>query len=142
MNGQSNAAKLEQLWDAFDAEGREGAARLLDQVYDPDVEFNPLPAGEAGGRTYRGIDGVIAFFDELNERFSHVRYEPPQFHPVGEELVVVLTRLNGLARDTGLPMRQDLSLVYEFSEGLAHCVTAYETPAEALEAAQRGHAGA
>jgi ketosteroid isomerase-like protein len=56
--------------------------------------------------------------------------------------VVVLTRLAGISRETGHPLRQDLSLVYEFRGGLAWRVTAYETPAEALEAAERGHAGA
>ncbi len=139
---QSNAERLERLWDAFEAEGPEGAGDLIAQVYDQEVEFNPLQAESAGGRTYRGLDGVIAFFGELDEIFSDVRYEPPQFHPVGEDLVVVLTRLIGIARDSGLPMRQDLSLVYEFNDGLAWRVTAYETPAEALEAAQRGHADA
>jgi hypothetical protein len=40
-------------------------------------------------------------------------------------------------------LRQDLSLVYEFNEaGRAQRVTAYEAPAYALEAAQRGHADA
>ena len=142
MSAQSNADKLQRLWDAFDAEGRDGAARLLDQVYDTDVEFNPLPAEEVGGRPYRGLEGVIAFFGELDASFTEVRYDAPQFHQVGEELVVVLTRLVGTARDTGLPLRQDLSLVYEFRSGLAWRVTAYEAPAEALEAAQRGHADA
>jgi hypothetical protein len=36
----------------------------------------------------------------------------------------------------------DLSLVYEFAGGLVRRVTAYESPAEALEAAERGHANA
>jgi ketosteroid isomerase-like protein len=143
MSGQANADKLQGLWDTFDAEGAEGAARMIGEVYDPDVEFNPLQAESAGGRTYRGLDGVIAFFGELDEAFSETHYEPPQFHPVGDDLVVVLTRLVGMARDTGLPLRQDLSLVYEFNEaGRAQRVTAYETPADALEAAQRGHADA
>jgi ketosteroid isomerase-like protein len=143
MTGQGNAEKLQGLWEAFDREGVAGAARLIDKVYDPDGEFNPLPAQEVGGRTYRGLDGVVAFFGELDAAFVDVHYEPPQFHPVGDDLVVVLTRLVGMARDTGLPLRQDLSLVYEFgSGGRARRVTAYATPADALEAAERGHADA
>lgn len=139
---ESNADRLRGLWEAFDNEGPEATARLLDTVYHPDVEFNPLPAGAAGGGIYRGLEGVVAFFGELTESYSDVHYEPPQFHPVGADLVVVLTRLVGVARDSGLPMHQDLSLVYEFEAGLAHRVTAYGTPAEALEAAERGHADA
>ena len=142
MTGEGNAEMLQRLWDTFETEGPKGAGGLIAQVYDPEVEFNPLQTKSAGGRTYRGLDGVIAFFGELDEAFSELRYEPPQFHPAGEDLVVVLTRLVGIARDTGLPVRQDLSLVYEFEGGLAWRVTAYETPAEALEAAERGHADA
>ncbi len=80
---------------------------------------------------------------ELYEDFEEVAYEPPQFHPVGDETVVAFSRLVGLARGTAIPLRQDLPLVYEFDEdGLVRRVTAYESPAEALEAAQRGHADA
>ena len=139
----TNAEKLERLWETFENEGPAATAALVAETFHPDVEFNPLAAGSAGGRTYRGWEGMQAFFGELDEGFDEVRYEPPQFHPVGEDLVIVFTRMVGLARDTALPHRQDLPLVYEFTEdGLVRCVTAYESPAEALEAAERGHADA
>jgi ketosteroid isomerase-like protein len=139
---KTNAQKIELLWDTFDREGFEETAVLIDETFDPDVEFNPLEAGTAGGRTYRGRDGMLAFFGELAGEFADVRFEPVQCHSVGDELVVVFTRMVGTARDSGLPLRQDLSLVYEFAAGLVQCVTAYDTPAEALEAAERGHADA
>ncbi|HEY1356350.1 MAG TPA: nuclear transport factor 2 family protein [Solirubrobacterales bacterium] len=140
---RSNAEKLEALWDAFDQEGAAGAGRMLDQIYDEGVEFNPIATAGVGGTTYRGLDGVLAFFGELDATIESLQYEVPQFHAAGENLVVVLTRIAGIVRETGRPLRQDLSLVYEFGpDGLAHRVTGYETPAEALEAAQRGHADA
>jgi ketosteroid isomerase-like protein len=139
---RSNAEKLRKLYEAFDFGGAEAAGPLLNEIFDSEVEFNPLESAEAGGRTYRGRDGVVAFFGELSEALEGVRYEPPQFHPVGDDLVVVFTRLVGTKRDTAMPMRQDLSLVYEFFDGRARCVTAYDSPAEALEAAERGHADA
>jgi hypothetical protein len=84
-----------------------------------------------------------AFFEELDEDFEEVRYELPQFHPVGDDIVVAFGLMVGIARGNAIPLRQDLPLVYEFTEdGLVRCLTAYETPAEALEAAQRGHADA
>jgi ketosteroid isomerase-like protein len=139
---RSNAEKLRKLYEAFDFGGAEAAGILIDATFDPEVEFNPLDTGAAGGRTYRGRDGMVAFFGELSEALEGVRYEPPQFHPVGDDLVVVFTRLVGTERDTAMPLRQDLSLVYEFAGGLVRCVTAYDSPAEALEAAERGHADA
>jgi ketosteroid isomerase-like protein len=139
----SNVSKLERLYDTFEEAGFEEAARVVGEIFDADVEFNALQTGEVGGRTYRGYDGMLGFFGELNSVFKEVHYEPPQFHPVGESIVIVFTRLAGLAVETSMPLRQDLALVYHFNqEGRVRCVDAYETPAEALEAAQRGHCDA
>jgi len=139
----THAERLERLWQAYEDDGPAAAAQIMGDLFHPDIEFSPLLAGNAGGGTYRGRDGMQAFFGELHEAFDEVRYEPPQFHQVGEDTVIVFTRMVGLARDTGLPLRQDLPLIYEFTdEGQVRCVTAYESPAEALEAAQRGHADA
>jgi ketosteroid isomerase-like protein len=142
MADKSNGERIQLLWDSFEKEGFAATAELIEEIFDTDVEFNPLAAGGAGGRTYRGRDGMLAFFGELAEAFADVQFEPPQCHEIGEELVVTFTRMVGTSRETSLPLRQDLSLVYEFAEGRVQCVTAYETPAEALEAAQRGHADA
>jgi ketosteroid isomerase-like protein len=142
MEGQNNAETLRRRFDAFETGGPRAAAELIDATFDPDVEFNPLPAGEAGGRTYRGLDGVAGFFSELHESFDDVRYESREFYPVGEARVIVFTHLVGVDRENSSPMRQELSLLYEFAGGRARRVSAYDTPAEALEAAERGHVGA
>jgi ketosteroid isomerase-like protein len=141
-SGPTNAELIQRLWDTFETEGFAAAAEVVDRVFDEDVEFNPLEAGGAGGRTYRGRDGMMGFFGELAEGFADVGFEPVQCHDVGEDVVVAFTRMVGKAKGTGLPMRQDLSLVYEFGEGRVQCVTAFDSPAEALEAAERGHADA
>jgi ketosteroid isomerase-like protein len=142
MSETGNLEKIQRLWDTFEREGFRAARPLIEETIDADVEFNPLEAGGAGGRTYRGHDGMFAFFAELADGFNDVRYEPVQSHTVGDDLVVAFTRMVGTEKGTGLPLRQDLSLVYEFGAGKVRCVTAYETPAEALEAAERGHADA
>jgi ketosteroid isomerase-like protein len=137
-----SAEKLQRLYDTFEREGAGPTAELIEQLFDPDVEFSTLQTAGAGGRTYRGFDGMAGFFGELHEHLGDVRYEAPQFHPIGAELVVAFTGLIGTERDTARPIRQDLSLVYEFLEGRVRRVSAYDTPAEALEAAQRRHADA
>ncbi len=141
-DGPANAASLERLYEVFDRGGFEEAARVVQEVFDPEVEFNTLQAGDVGGGTYRGYEGMLTFFGELHGAFEEVNYEAPQFHPVGDRLVVAFTRISGLAKQTSMPLRQDLALVYEFEDGTVRCVNAYETPADALEAAQRGHADA
>jgi ketosteroid isomerase-like protein len=142
MTSQGNGERILRLYEAFENEGPQAVAKLIEETFDDDVEFIPLQTGEVGGRVYRGRDGMLAFFGEINETLENVRYEPPQCHQVGDDLVVTFTRLAGTDRGTSMPVRQDLSLVYEFEGGLVRRMTAYETPAEALEAAQRGHADA
>jgi ketosteroid isomerase-like protein len=137
--GRENCERIERLYEAF--ERRAVTDELLAEIFAEDVEFNPLAHRSAGGRTYRGRDGVGAFFSELQGELRDISYESPEFHPL-RDAVVAFTQLCGTERETGLPVRQDLALVYEFSGGQVRCVTAYETPAEALEAAERGHAGA
>jgi ketosteroid isomerase-like protein len=137
-----NCAKIAHLYEAFESEGPAGAAILIEQTFDPDVEFATLQHGSAGGATYRGFEGMAAFFAELHGELSDVTYEPPQCHPVREDAVIAFTRILGSDRHTSVPVRQDLALVYEFSGGTVRRVTAYETPADALEAVERGHADA
>ena len=110
-----NAGKVEGLFDAFEAGGPDAASQLIDEIFDPGVEFNPLPAGGAGGRTYRGLDGVRGFFSELHEAVEEVRYESRQFYSMGEDRVIVFTELVGIDRGSSAPLRQELSLVYVFA---------------------------
>ena len=143
MNRVDNAENLQRMFDVFDNEGPAAAAGVIEELFDPDVEFNTLQTGHAGGQTYRGYEGMGGFFGELHSEFEDVHYEAPQFHPVGKRLVVAFTRLVGSERGSSIPVRQDLALVYHFNEeGCVIQVDAYDTPAEALEAAQRGHADA
>jgi ketosteroid isomerase-like protein len=139
---QGNGERILSLYEAFENEGPEAVGKLIDETFDDDVEFIPLQTGEVGGRVYRGRDGMLAFFGEIHEALENVRYEPPQCHEVGDELVVAFTRFAGTDRETSVPVRQDLSLIYEFEGGFVQRMTAYDTPAEALEAAERGHADA
>ena len=138
-----NAKQLEKLYDVFKNEGGAAAAEIIADLFDPDVEFNTLQTGHAGGQTYRGYEGMGGFFGELHSEFENIHYEAPQFHPVGKRIVVAFTQLVGSERSSSIPVRQDLALVYHFNEeGCVIQVDAFDTPAEALEAAQRGHADA
>jgi hypothetical protein len=139
---EDNCAMIERLYETFEAEGPAGTAPLVERSFDPNVEFQPLKLGDAGGVTYRGFEGMATFFAELHGELRDVIYEPPQCHPVGEKVVIAFTRMAGINRDNGLPQRQDLALVYEFSGATVRRVTAFETPADALEAVERGHADA
>ena len=133
---QENIAVL-QLWsDTYEREGFEAAEQIVEQVFDPEVEFSPLLAREIEGRGYKGHDGIRAFFRELNETLGDVRYAPPEIDPVSDDLIVLLTRMVGTGRGSAVPIGQELGMVYEFQGGRVRRLTAYGSHDNARGAAR------
>jgi ketosteroid isomerase-like protein len=114
----------------------DAALDLIPEIFDPQVEFSPWLAREVEHRTYHGHEGLRTFFRELREMLGPVRYGPPQFHPLGDDLIVVFTRLDGVGQGSDVPVGQDLGLIYEFRGGLVTRLTAFGSHEEALRAAK------
>jgi hypothetical protein len=136
MTARQQNLELLRWWnDTYEREGFAGAERIVDEVFDADVEFSPLLAREIEGRTCRGCDELRAFHRELNETLGEVHYAPAEYHQVSDEVIVLLTRILGTGRSSAVPIGHDLGLVYEFRGGLVRRVTAYGSHQEALSAA-------
>jgi ketosteroid isomerase-like protein len=132
----SNLASIQRWYGTYLGRGLDPARDLIDEIFDPQVEFSPWLAREVERRTYHGHEGLRTFFGELSEMLDDVRYGPPEYHPLSDDLIVVLTRLEGAGRGSAVPVGQDLGLVYEFHEGLVTRLTAYGSHDEALGAAR------
>ena len=141
MTAEANIESLRRLYEVSESDGREAAEDLIDEIYDPEVEFSPLLAREVEGRSYHGLDGMRTFFGELRDALGDYHYELPEYRAVGDDLVVVLTRLVGTGRGSNVPISQELALVCEFEGGLVRRLTAYSTREEGLKAAQELAAG-
>jgi SnoaL-like domain len=133
---EANLAALRRWSDTFRDSGFETALAMIDEIFDPEVEFSPLLAREIEGRTYYGYEGLRAFFTELNEMLGDVRYEPAEYEPVTDDVIVLVTRIIGTGRGSSVPIGQDLCMVYEFHDGLIRRMSAYGSRADALAAAQ------
>jgi ketosteroid isomerase-like protein len=136
MTAKDNLELLGRWNDAFESGGVEAAEPLVDEVFDPEVEFSPLLAREVEGRTLRGREELRAFFGELNEALEGMRYADTEFRPVGDDVVVMLSRLIGRGRGSSVEIGQELGAVYEFQDGLVRRMTAYGSHEEALAAAR------
>jgi ketosteroid isomerase-like protein len=138
--GQSNLETVREWYsrttDRYAGGGLEAALELIPEVFDPDVEFSPWLAREVEHRTYHGHEGLRTFFGELQEMLGEVRYAPPEFHPLSDDVIVVLTRLEGVGQGSDVPVGQDLGLVYEFRDGLVTRLTAFGSHEEAMRAAE------
>jgi hypothetical protein len=142
MNAESNLKTLRR-WYArttgeYEGGGLEMAQELIPEIFDPEVEFSPWLAREVEHRTYHGHDGLRTFFTELEDMLGRVRYAPPEFRPLSDDLIVVFTRLEGVGQGSDVPVGQDLGLVYEFRAGLVTRLTAFGSHDEALRAAKEG----
>ena len=134
--GSENVDTLRRWSDTYQRAGFEGAAGLVEEIFDPEVEFSPLLAREVERRTYRGHDGVRAFFEELGDTLGDLRYSASEFEVVDDNVILLLTTLSGTGRGSAVPVGQDLALVYEFRDGLVVRFTAYGSRDEAFQAAQ------
>ena len=120
----------------YEGGGLQAATELIPEIFDPEVEFSPWLAREVEHRTYHGHDGLRTFFQELQDMLGEVRYAPPEFHPLSDDVIVVFTRLEGVGRGSDVPVGQDLGLIYEFQDGLVIRLTAFGSHEEALDAAK------
>jgi hypothetical protein len=125
-----------QTQGEYEGGGLEAAFELIPEIFDPEVEFSPWLAREVEHRTYHGHDGLSTFFQELQDMLGEVRYAPPEFRPLSDDVIVVFTRLEGVGRGSDVPVGQDLGLIYEFRDGLVIRLTAFGSHKEALNAAK------
>ena len=132
---EANLEVLRRWNDTYQREGADAALEIVPEVFAEEAEFSPLLAREVEGRAYHGHEGIRSFFRELNETLRGVQYETSEYHPVTDEVIVLITRMTGNPRGT-TPISQDLALVYEFQDGRVRRLTAYGSLDDALEAAQ------
>jgi uncharacterized protein len=114
------------LWNDWDVEGMMG-------LLHPDVEIEALRSA-LEDTSYRGHEGARRFFSDSEESWQSLSVEPGEITEVGGRLVTT-ARLSLLARESHVPVEQDIGFVWEFEDGLIRSVRTYLDPSEAYEAA-------
>jgi ketosteroid isomerase-like protein len=99
----------------------------------PDIVFDNTNAAFDAG-IYRGHEGLAEYFSLLQEMWKTQRFELQEVIPVGEDRVVVLQRTVSVGRD-GVETSARNANVLTLKQGTATHIKAFQTKAEALEAA-------
>jgi ketosteroid isomerase-like protein len=99
----------------------------------PEIEFDNSNAA-FDATVFRGRDGVLDFFARSGDMWESQRFEGEEFIPIGEDQVLVHQRIVSVGRDGVETVARSASLV-TLREGKAVHVKAFQTKAEALEAA-------
>jgi hypothetical protein len=128
-------AAVDATWDAVERNDRARLNELADQFVHPDCEWTPLLAG-VDGRTYRGPEGMVAFFGDWLDSFNP-RYEDRRFEEVAENIILASCRLRVEGRESQVGIDREIALVAMFDDdGLLRRGRAYDSRAAAAEGAR------
>jgi ketosteroid isomerase-like protein len=128
---QENVEVVRRVWDAVE---RQDTAAVF-AFYDPDIVWqNHTGAIELQGRSYHGHEAVAQFWREWLEPFETFEAHSETFIDAGDNIVVGM-RLSARGRQSGAEVEWPVWNVYTIRAGLVIQVQAFETKAEALEAA-------
>jgi ketosteroid isomerase-like protein len=85
--------------------------------------------------SYRGKDGLAAYWADMNEAWEEWQIELVAIHEGHADDVVVITRLTGRGKSSGVPVDRTIGIRYRIRDGRLWRMESYLDPAECLEAA-------
>ena len=127
---QENVAAGAQMMDAFNR-------RDIDAFVQPttaDFEWFPALGTAVEGGSFRGREGVEAYFETLHETWEKVRLVAENVRDLGEN-VLWLGRIEGRGRGSGVPVDSPMGAVFDFRGGKVWRARSYLDHGDALRAA-------
>ena len=106
----------------------------LDAMWSEEGEFHSTFAASEG-RVFRGRQRFRDYFDTLDEVFDDMRIEVEEVTEAGDDRLVVVLRVSGRGKGSGVNVEQHNGQVWTFVDGKVARIDSYMNRAEALEAA-------
>jgi ketosteroid isomerase-like protein len=127
---QENVEIVKRLVEAFYTRDTHAALSLLDR----DMAFE---SAFAEAKTYKGIGEFAQYRRDVDEAWEEWRSEDDHFLSVGQTRVLHLYRIVGRGRGSGVPVAQDIAILWTVHEGRVVHGKAYLDQSEARRAAGR-----
>jgi ketosteroid isomerase-like protein len=127
---QANVAVVKQALDAFNRRDLD----TYDDLYTPDFEWFPAMAGIVEGSGYKGRKGMTTFLAEVRDTWEEFSVLTDEFRDIGNR-VLVLCRIEGRGRGSGVQVDAPGGMVFEFRAGKMSRGCGYLDRGEALRAA-------
>jgi ketosteroid isomerase-like protein len=105
---------------------------VVNEYFDPDLEWIPISDGLLTGESYRGYEGLRRFWSDLLGACDELVIEPLEFRAAADQVVVV-QRMNIRAR--GIEIDEVWSRLYTLNEGRIVRVQTFTNRDAALKAA-------
>ena len=107
---------------------------VVAELCDDELEFvSVMTAVEEA--TYRGLETWERYASDMRETWEGWRLEDVRYIDAGEDAVVVLMRLVGAGKRSGVPVDREIGMVYRLRGGKLWRVRSYLQAEGALEAA-------
>jgi uncharacterized protein len=123
---------VEMMREGYDALAREDMEAIL-ELLDPEIEIHDRPEAP-DARTYHGHEGALTALGLNLDAFEEFRLEPERFIGGGEQVVVIL-RLSGRGKTSGIPVEDRIAHHWSIRDGKAVRLQVFSDPSEALRAA-------
>ena len=127
MPGQAFQILLrgQAAFNALDADG-------LRAIAHPDVEWGTTGAFPGMDEVYRGRDGIVRWADEVRSAWERFDVELEEVIEDRDDVVVVLERIRGRGRDSGVEVEMATYAVYTARDGLIVRRAAYRERERAI----------
>jgi ketosteroid isomerase-like protein len=132
LSPEENLEVVRRAYKMFDDAGFSGAAGLDLGVFDEGIEVD-TSRSPSDADLFRGHDGLREFLSLQRGLWKRRRLEPQEFIPVGEDRVVVATRIASVGRN-GVKIVSHAASVWTLHAGKIKHVKLFEHKGEALEA--------
>ena len=127
--GSAIGPNIEQMRRAYEAlSGGEVETAL--ELIDPEVEVRDRPEAP-DPQTYHGHEGVRAAVQSTFDTFDLVEFEPERFVEAGDRVVVVI-RMRGRGKESGVPVEDRIAHLWTLREGKAWRLQVYSDPEQAI----------
>jgi uncharacterized protein len=126
---ESDVERLRVGYEALDR----GDISAVQAFIHPEAEMHDRPE-IPDATTYVGWDGVLLSLQASRETFEDFHFVPERFLE-NEDKIVVILRMVGKGRTSGVPVEERIAHLWTIRDGLAVALQAYSSPADALEVA-------
>jgi ketosteroid isomerase-like protein len=130
--GEAETIDIERMRSGYAAIERQDWDEVQ-ALYHPEIEWTDPPEVPDGG-THVGVDAVRESWQNYLDALEEWKLEPLEFLS-GKDEILVHSKVNGVARHTGIPIDLDLFQVWTARDGLLVRMRAFLDREQALEAA-------
>lgn len=125
---------VELMRRAYEGVGRDDYQPAFDLVVDDVVVRDRPEVPDAG--IYHGREGMITALRSSDDSFEDFRLVPEDLIGVGDHHVVVVLRMSGRGRGSGVPVEETIAHLWTLRDGKATELQVYSDPEDALRDAR------